>query len=398
MNVKEHLELNEAYCAHNYSPLKVVIASGDGVWLTDIEGKRYLDIHSAYSGINFGHSNPKILKVAHAQLDTLTLTSRAFYSDQLGLFCKELAELCRMEMSLPMNTGVEAVETAVKLSRKWGYEKKGVATNCAEVICFSNNFHGRTTTVISFSDSEGSRKGFGPYTPGFKVVPYGDIEAVKKAVTANTVGVLVEPIQGEAGILFPPEGFLRSLRELCTTNNILFLADEIQTGFCRTGKVFACEHEGVEPDVYILGKSLGGGIMPVSAIVSSREIMEVFTPGTHGSTFSGNPLGCAIGREVLKIIRDEKYEVRSHELGEYLMGELSKRTLNKVKEIRGKGLFIGIDIHKEYGKAKNICEQLKEEGVLCKDTRDYSIRIAPPLVISKDEIDWALERLIRVLS
>ena len=391
-------ELLEQYCAHNYSPLHVVLTKGEGCWLTDIEGKRYLDIHSAYSGINFGHSNKRLLKVAHEQLDKLTLTSRAFVTDNLGLFCKELSLFCGMEMALPMNSGAEAVETAVKLARRWVYEKKKVESDKAEIICFSDNFHGRTTTIISFSDGASSRAGYGPYTEGFPIVPYGDIEATKKAINKNTVAILIEPIQGEAGIIFPPEGFLKALRKVCTENNVLLIADEIQTGFCRTGTRFACDHENVKPDIYILGKSLGGGIVPISAVVSSKEILSIFTPGTHGSTFSGNPFACAIAREVLALIDDEKPEDNSLQLGEYFLSELHKANLKKIEAIRGKGLFIGIDIKHEFGKAKKICEALKDEGVLCKDTRDYSIRIAPPLAITHEEADFALGILKKVLS
>ncbi len=394
----EHLALNEQYGAHNYAPLKVVIVKGEGVWLTDIEGKRYLDAHSAYSGINFGHSNPAILAAAHKQLDKLTLTSRAFYTDQLGFLLKELSEFCGMEMMLPMNSGAEAVETALKLARKWGYQRKGIEEDKAEIICFANNFHGRTTTIVSFSDSTIARKDYGPYTPGFHIVPYGDLAAVEAVICENTAAVLFEPIQGEAGIIIPPAGFVAGLRKLCTEHNVLLLADEIQTGFCRTGTVFACEFEEVIPDLYILGKSLGGGVVPISAIVGSRDLLSLFTPGSHGSTFSGNPFACAIAREVIALMKSEHYEKNSLELGAYLVERLTDAALPKVEEIRGRGLFVGVDIKKEYGKAKAICEILMGEGVLCKDTRDYSIRIAPPLTITKEELDWAIERFIKVLS
>lgn len=397
-NLEDHLALNDQYGAHNYSPIKVVITEGSGVWLTDINGKRFLDVHSAYSGINFGHSNPAILAAAHKQLDKLTLTSRAFYSDQLGYFCKELSEFCGMEMTLPMNSGAEAVETALKLARKWAYLKKGVPDEKAEIICFSNNFHGRTIAIVSFSDSPDCRSDYGPYTPGFHIVPFGDLEAVKKCINKNTAAILFEPIQGEAGILIPPDGFLSGLRKIASENNVLLMADEIQTGFCRTGYVFACDYEKVKPDLYILGKSLGGGVVPISAIVGKKEHLLVFTPGSHGSTFSGNPFACAIAREVLSLMRKEHYEDQSLEMGAYLVKRLKETPLKKVQEIRGRGLFIGIDIKKEFGKAKGICEQLKAEGILCKDTREYSIRIAPPLIITKDELDWAIERLIKVLS
>ena len=388
----------DTYCAHNYSPLHVVLESGQGCWLTDVEGKKYLDLHSAYSGINFGHSHPRLLKVAHEQLEKVTLTSRAFVTDNLGFFCKELAEFCGMQMVLPMNSGAEAVETSIKLARRWGYEKKGVEENKAEIICFNDNFHGRTTTIVSFSDSEGGRKNYGPFTDGFTLVPYGDAASVRKKITKNTVAVLVEPIQGEAGIIFPPVGFLTELRTICDEHNVLLIADEIQTGFCRTGFRFACDAESVKPDVYVLGKSLGGGIMPISAVVASSDLLGIFTPGTHGSTFSGNPFACAIAREVLKVIQEEEPEKNANVIGDFIFKSLKEKNLKKVEAMRGRGLFIGIDIKHEFGKAKKICEQLKDHGVLCKDTRDYSIRIAPPLCITKREAEIALEALYAVLS
>jgi ornithine--oxo-acid transaminase len=394
----DHLSTLDAYCAHNYSPLPVVITSGQGVWLTDIDGKRYLDVHSAYSGTNFGHSNPRLLKVAHQQLDKVTLISRAFISDNLALFCKELAQFCDKEMVLPMNSGAEAVETAIKTARRWAYEKKGIPSNQAEIIGFQNNFHGRTTTIISFSDSEASFKNYGPYTPGFKLVPFGDISAVEATITENTAAIIVEPIQGEAGILLPPDGFLKDLRRVCDKNNILLIADEVQTGFCRTGKKFACDYENVIPDMYVLGKSLGGGIVPISAVVANKDILSVITPGTHGSTFSGNPFACAIAREVLALINEEHPEENSLKIGEYLLNNLLNSKLSKVVGLRGKGLFIGVDIDPKIGKAKKICEQLMQQGVLCKDTRDYSIRIAPPLCITTSEADIALETLTKILK
>lgn len=395
---EEHLNFNDQFCAHNYSPLSIILSHGEGCWVSDIEGKKYLDVHSAYSGLNFGYQHPRLLKVAHEQLDKLTLTSRAFYTDQLGPFCKELAEFCNMEMVLPMNTGAEAVETAIKLARRWGEERKGVGENQSEIICFEGNFHGRTTTIVSFSDSESARKGYGPFTPGFHLAPYGDIAAVEKLLSKNTVGILVEPIQGEAGIIIPPDGFLKELRDLCSAHQILFLADEIQTGICRTGKIWCCEHEDVVPDVYIIGKSLGGGIVPISAVVSNRNILDIFTPGSHGSTFSGNPFACAIAREVLKLVGDEKPHQRAAELGEYALKRLKEHSLKSVEEVRGRGLFIGVDIKKEFGKAKKVCEALSKAGVLCKDTRDYSIRIAPPLIISKEDLDFGLDTIIKVLD
>lgn len=395
--VEENLLLLEKYCAKNYSPLEVILSKGEGCWVTDINGKRYLDLHSAYSGINFGHSNKRLLKVAHDQLDKLTLTSRAFLTESLGPFCKELAQLCNLEMVLPMNSGAEAVETSIKLARRWGYERKKVPQNEAEIICFANNFHGRTTTIISFSDSIDSRNNYGPFTPGFKIIPFGDLNLFNEAITSNTVAILVEPIQGEAGILLPPEGFLKELRKICTDNNILFIADEIQTGFCRTGDIFALDHDEINPDIFVLGKSLGGGIVPISAVVSTKEILSVITPGTHGSTYSGNPFACAIAREVIALIKDESPQIYAKSCGEYLLSELKRLNLSKVSNIRGRGLFIGIDIDKSVGKAKKICEKLMQKGILCKDTRDYSIRIAPPLCISKGDLDFSLNCIETIL-
>jgi len=394
----DHIRITEQFSAHNYSPLGVVISKGQGVWLTDVEGKRYLDMLSAYSAVTWGHCPARFIKVATEQMSRLTLCSRGFYSDQTGLFCKELAELCKMEVVLPMNTGAEAVETALKAARKWAYEVKGVPDNKAEIIVFSGNFHGRTTTIISASSSSASKNHFGPLTPGFIMVPYGDSAALAAAVTPHTAGILIEPIQGEGGVIIPPEGYLRAVRKICTDNRVLFLADEIQTGLCRTGKVFACEHEGVQPDLYILGKALGASLLPISAVIGSKEVMQVFTPGTHGSTFGGNPLACAVAREVIKYIREESPENRAKELGAYLVEGLTAKPLSKVAEIRGRGLFVGLDVRKEFGKAKHFCHELKDLGVLCKDTRDSTIRFAPPVVIEKSEIDWALERIRKVLE
>ena len=394
----DQIELVEQYAAHNYHPLPVVVAEAEGVWVTDIDGKRYMDMLAAYSAINFGHRHPELIDAAKEQLDRVTLTSRAFHNDQLGPMCKALAELCGMEAVLPMNTGAEGVETAIKTARKWGYTKKGVAAGKAKIICCSENFHGRTTTIISFSTDTQARDGFGPYTPGFEIIRYGDIAALKKAIDDNTVGFLVEPIQGEAGIIVPPEGFLRQVRQLCTQRSVLFIADEIQSGLGRTGYTFACEHEGVQPDIYILGKALGGGIMPISAVVSSREILSVFTPGDHGSTFGGNPLACAIARKVIAILKTNRYQDNARKLGEYLFGKLRAIKTDKVKEIRGRGLWVGIEFQKSAGKAREYCERLMQEGMLCKDTHEQTMRLAPPLCITKDEIDWALERLRKVLA
>lgn len=394
----EHIELVERFAAHNYHPLPVVVAKAHGAWVEDADGNRYLDMLAAYSAVNFGHGNPELIAAARSQLDRVTLTSRAFHNDQLGPLAKELAELCGMEAILPMNTGAEGVETAVKTARKWGYKKKGVAEGKAKIICCSENFHGRTTTIISFSTDPQCRDGFGPFTPGFEIVKYGDIDALEKAIDENTVGFLVEPVQGEAGIIVPPAGYLAKARALCTKHNVLFIADEIQSGLGRTGKTFCIEHDGVRPDIFILGKALGGGIMPVSAVVSSREILSVFSPGDHGSTFGGNPLSCAVARKVIEILKRGEYQKQAAELGDYLLKRLRAIKTDKVKEIRGRGLWIGIEFKPEAGVAKTYCMALMKEGMLCKDTHAQTMRLAPPLTISKDDIDWALERLERVLS
>lgn len=395
---EEHIDLVERYAAHNYHPLPIVVAKADGVWVEDVTGKRYMDMLAAYSAVNFGHSNRELIEVARQQLDRVTLTSRAFHNDQLGPLCKELADLCGMEAILPMNTGAEAVETAIKTARKWGYKKKGVPEGQAGIVCCRDNFHGRTTTIISFSTDPQCREGFGPFTPGFEVVKYGDFEALRNTINENTVAFLVEPIQGEAGIIVPPEGYLRQARRLCADKNILFIADEIQSGLGRTGKTFCCDHEGVKPDIYILGKALGGGIMPVSAIVSSREILSVFNPGDHGSTFGGNPLACAIARKVVEILATNRYQNNAAEMGDYLLGKLRALKSDKIKEIRGRGLWIGIEFKRTAGKAREFCERLMHEGMLCKDTHEQTMRLAPPLCITKKEIDWALERLQKVLT
>jgi len=395
---QDHIQIVERYAAHNYHPLPVVVREAEGVWVTDVQGKRYMDMLAAYSAVNFGHSHPELIAAAKEQLDRVTLTSRAFHNDQLGPMCQALAELCGMEAVLPMNTGAEGVETAIKTARKWGYTKKDVPANQAKIICCSENFHGRTTTIISFSTDPQARNGFGPYTPGFEVIKYGDVEALRKAIDANTVAFLVEPIQGEAGIIVPPAGYLQEVRKICTDRRILFIADEIQSGLGRTGYTFACEHEGVKPDIYILGKALGGGIMPVSAIVSSREILSVFTPGDHGSTFGGNPLACAIARKVIELLRTNKYQDNARQAGEYLFKRLRAIKTDKVKEIRGRGLWVGIEFKKEAGKARPFCERLMEAGMLCKDTHEQTLRLAPPLCITKEECDWALERLEKVLA
>jgi len=398
MTGKDHIDLVEKFAAHNYHPLPVVVAKADGVWVEDADGKRYMDMLAAYSAVNFGHSNAELIAVAKAQLDKVTLTSRAFHNDQLGPLCQDLAELCGMEAVLPMNTGAEAVETAIKTARKWGYKIKGVPEGKANLICCADNFHGRTTTIISFSTDPQCRDGFGPFTPGFTVIKYGDIDALREAITDETVGFLVEPIQGEAGILVPPDDFLQQVRKLCTEKNVLFIADEIQSGLGRTGKTFCCEHSNVQPDIFILGKALGGGIMPVSAIASSREILSVFTPGDHGSTFGGNPLGAAIARKVIEILKTNKYQDNARHVGDYLFSKLRAFNSDKIKEIRGKGLWVGIEFHPQAGKARVYCEKLMAMGMLCKDTHEQTMRLAPPLCITKEEIDWAMERLSNVLA
>ncbi len=398
MTGAQHIQLVERVAAHNYHPLPVVVAKAEGVWVEDVDGKRYMDMLAAYSAVNFGHSNRELVAAAKAQLDRVTLTSRAFHNDQLGPMCAALAELCGMEAVLPMNTGAEGVETAIKTARKWGYEKKGVAADRAKIICCKNNFHGRTTTIISFSTDPTCREGFGPFTPGFQVIDYGDIDALRAAIDDDTVAFLVEPIQGEAGIIVPPDGYLRQVRDLCSEKNILFIADEIQSGLGRTGRTFACDHEDVKPDIFILGKALGGGIMPVSAVVSSREILSVFTPGVHGSTFGGNPLACAVARRVIEILKTDRYQRNAREMGDYLFARLREIKTDKIKEIRGRGLWVGIEFHPAAGTARRYCEALMAKGMLCKDTHEQTMRLAPPLCITKDELDWALERLEGVLA
>ncbi|MGW2718110.1 ornithine--oxo-acid transaminase [Streptomyces sp. NPDC001492] len=389
----------EAHSAHNYHPLPVVIASADGAWMTDVEGRRYLDLLAGYSALNFGHRNRRLVEAAKAQLERVTLTSRAFHHDRFAAFCSELAELCGMELVLPMNTGAEAVETAVKTARKWGYRVKGVPAEMAKIVVAGNNFHGRTTTLVSFSTDPEARADFGPYTPGFEIVPYGDLTAMRSAVTENTVAVLLEPIQGEAGVLVPPAGYLPAVRELTRERNVLFVADEIQSGLGRTGKTFACEHEGVVPDVYVLGKALGGGIVPVSAVVSSADVLGVFRPGEHGSTFGGNPLACAVALEVIAMLRTGEFQARSAELGSHLHRELRALTgTGRVKAVRGRGLWAGVDIAPPYGTGREVSEKLMERGVLVKDTHGPTVRIAPPLVIGKEDLDWGLAQLRAVLG
>ncbi|MFI1649401.1 ornithine--oxo-acid transaminase [Streptomyces avidinii] len=389
----------DAHSAHNYHPLPLVVASAEGAWMTDVEGRRYLDMLAGYSALNFGHGNRRLIDAARAQLERVTLTSRAFHHDRFAEFCTELAALCGKEMVLPMNTGAEAVETAVKTARKWGYEVKGVPDGHAKIVVAADNFHGRTTTIVSFSTDHDARDHFGPYTPGFEIVPYGDLTALAHAVTENTVAVLLEPIQGEAGVLVPPAGYLRGVRELTRERNVLFMADEIQSGLGRTGRTFACEHEDVVPDVYILGKALGGGVVPVSAVVADRDVLGVFRPGQHGSTFGGNPLACAVALEVIAMLRTGEFQGRATELGEHLHRELNLLVGGgAVTAVRGRGLWAGVDIDPSRGTGREISEKLMELGVLVKDTHGSTIRIAPPLVISKEDLDWGLDQLRSVLG
>ena len=387
----------EPHVAHNYSPLPVTAATAEGVWITGIDGARYLDCLGAYSAVNFGHRNPRIVAAVTEQLSRVTLTSRAFLSDRLEPFCTALADLCGKDMVLPMNTGAEAVESAIKVARKWGYDVKGVPDGHARIVVAGGNFHGRTTTIISFSDDDEARAGFGPYTPGFDRVPYGDIEALAAAITADTVAVLVEPIQGEAGIIVPPDDYLPRLRALCTESNVLMIADEIQSGLGRTGKTFAVEHWDVTPDVFTLGKALGGGILPVSAVVADSDILGVLTPGTHGSTFGGNPLAAAVGHTVVDMLADGTWQARAADLGAHLHTRLRELIGHGVFAVRGKGLWAGIDIDPVLGTGKQFCLRLAECGMLAKDTHGSTVRLAPPLVISHDEIDWVADRFTEAL-
>ncbi len=392
------IEITERYGAHNYHPLPVVIERAEGVWVEDPEGRRYLDMLSAYSALNHGHRHPAIVRALKEQLDRVALTSRAFHNDQLGPFMAELADLCGMQMVLPMNTGAEAVETAIKAARKWGYEVKGVPRHQAEIIVCGGNFHGRTVTIVSFSSDGYSRDDFGPFTPGFKVAPYSDVSAIEALMSDNTVAVLVEPIQGEAGVVVPPAGFLSSLRSLCTRRRALLIFDEIQTGLGRTGKLFAHQHEAATPDLMTLGKALGGGILPVSAVVGSREVLGLFRPGEHGSTFGGNPLAAAVGRAALRTLVDEKLTERAAENGAYFKASLCAIDGPAIDHVRGKGLLIGVVLRQGRGGARPYCERLMEAGILCKETHEDVIRFAPPLTITREEIDWALERIAPILA
>jgi ornithine--oxo-acid transaminase len=394
-STQDLIDLEDEFGTHNYHPLDVVIERAEGVWVYDVDGKRYLDCLAAYSAVNQGHCHPRILRTLHEQAGKITLSSRAFRNEQLPLFCKELCELTGFDKVLPMNSGAEAVESALKTARKWGYKVKGIPDGQAEIIVCAGNFHGRTITVVSLSSDEQYRDGFGPFTPGFKIIPFGDIQALRDAITPNTCAFLLEPIQGEAGIVIPPTGYLREAAELCKQNNALLMLDEIQSGLGRTGKLFACMHEGIVPDVLIVGKALAGGFYPVSAVLASNEILGVFHPGDHGSTFGGNPLGCAVARTAMRVLIDEKLVERSAELGAYFLSRLQTLHTPAIKEVRGRGLWIGIELNRL---ARPYCEALKEEGILCKETHDRVIRIAPPLVITREEIDWAFDRIAKVLQ
>lgn len=398
MKTKDYISLEEQFGAHNYHPLDVVINRGDGVWLYDVEGNRYLDCLSAYSAINQGHVHPKILAALVNQAQKITLTSRAFRNDQLPLFYKELSELTGYEMALPMNSGAEAVETAIKLTRKWAYQTKGIPENQAEIITMAGNFHGRTITIISFSSEAAYKHQFGPFTPGFTTIPYGDAAAISKVITPNTAGILVEPIQGEAGVIVPPPGYLQEVREICNHHEILMVADEIQTGLGRTGQLFACDHESVRPDIMIIGKALSGGFYPISAVLAGRPLMGLFQPGEHGSTFGGNPLGAAVARAAIEVITSENLIQNSAAIGEYFSDRLAEIPSKHVKEVRGKGLLIGAELKPSSGGGRRFAEALKNNGILIKETHDYVLRFTPPLTIDRETVDWALDRIFPILT
>ena len=398
MKTADYIALEEHHGAHNYHPLDVVINRGEGVWVYDVDGNRYLDCLSAYSALNQGHVHPKILESLLDQANRITLTSRAFRNDQLPLFYRELSELTGYEMALPMNSGAEAVETAIKLARKCAYQVKGVEPDKAEIITFDGNFHGRTIAIISFSSDEAYRKGFGPFTNGFITIPYGDIDALSKSITPNTAAVLIEPIQGEAGVIVPPDGYLKQVRELCSKNDTLFIADEIQTGLGRTGELFACDHEAVRPDVMIIGKALSGGFYPVSAVLADRSIMELFQPGEHGSTFGGNPLGAAVARAALKVITSDNLIQNSAKIGEYFSERLAEIPSRHVQEVRGKGLLIGVELKPQAGGGRRFAEALLDNGILVKETHENVLRSAPPLIIDRQTVDWAVDRIFPVLT
>ncbi len=398
MKQQQYIDLEDEFGAHNYKPLDVVLSRGEGVWVWDVDGNKYLDCLSAYSAVNQGHCHPKIMDAMLDQAKKLTLTSRAFRNDQLGLFYRELCELTNSHKVLPMNSGAEAVETVIKTVRKWGYQVKGVAQDQAEIIVCENNFHGRTITIVGFSTDPNSTEGFGPFTPGFKIIPFGDAEALENAIGPNTVGFLVEPIQGEAGVIIPPAGYLKAARDICKKNNVVLILDEIQTGLGRTGKMLAEEHDGIEADLTLIGKALSGGFYPVSAVLSNSEVMGVLQPGEHGSTFGGNPLACAVARAALKVLVEEKMVDNAAEMGSYFLDGLRQIKNPVIKEIRGKGLMIGMELWPETGGARHYCHKLKEKGLLCKETHENIIRFAPPLVITKDLVDWALEQIEAVLK
>lgn len=393
-----YMDLENLYGAHNYHPLDVIITKGRGIWVWDVAGKKYLDFLSAYSAVNHGHCHPQILRAMNEQAKKLTLISRAFRNDQWPMLAKELCALTGYQMVLPMNSGAEAIETAVKTARLWGYQVKGIPENQAEIIVCENNFHGRTTTIISFSTEDFYRKDFGPYTPGFKAVPYGDADALKEAINPHTAAFLMEPIQAETGILVPPQGYLKKTKQICEENNVLFMADEIQTGLGRTGKLFACEHEDVIPDLMVIGKSLGGGFYAISAVLAEREILGLFAPGSHGSTFGANPLACSVARESLRVLQDEDMIDNSAEMGEYFLDRLHSIKSRHIKDVRGRGLLIGIELKQEAGGARRFCEALKDEGLLCKETHEHVIRFAPPLIIRKKDLDWAFKRIKKVFK
>jgi len=398
VKTQDYIRLENEYGARNYEPLDVVLTRGRGIWVWDVEGNKYLDFLSAYSAVNQGHCHPKIAAVMKEQLDKLTLTSRAFRNDQLGLLYKELCELTNSHMVLPMNSGAEAVESCIKAVRKWGYQEKGIPEGKAEIIACENNFHGRTITIVGFSSEPQYRDGYAPFTPGFRLIPFGDAQVLEDAITPHTVAFLVEPIQGEAGIIIPPEGYLRGARRICTEHNIAMITDEIQTGLGRTGKLLAEEHEGIEADLTLVGKALSGGFYPVSAVLSNEEVLGVFQPGDHGSTFGGNPLGCAVARMAVKVLIEEGMIENAAKMGDYLMGRLLRIESPHIKEVRGKGLMIGVELHEEAGGARRFCEALMAKGLLCKETHKHVIRFAPPLIIQKEDIDWAHERIEEVLT
>jgi ornithine--oxo-acid transaminase len=395
---QDYIALEKQYGATNYNPLEVVLTRGQGIWVWDVEGSRYLDFLASYSAVNQGHCHPKIAAVVHEQIDRLTLTSRAFHNDQLGLLYRDLCELTNSHIVLPMNSGAEAVESCIKAVRKWGYQEKGIPYGEAEIIVCANNFHGRTITIVGFSTEEQYRDGYAPFTPGFVIIPFGDAAALEVAITPNTVAFMLEPIQGEAGIIIPPEGYLRDVRRICTEHDIAMITDEIQTGLGRTGKFLAEEHEGVEADLTLIGKALSGGFYPVSAVLSNKEVLGVFQPGDHGSTFGGNPLACATARAALKVLIEEGMIENSARMGAYLLEQLRTIKSPYIKEVRGKGLFIGVELHPEAGGARRFCEALMHRGLLCKETHRHVIRFAPPLVIQQDDIDWALEHINAVLT